>query len=293
MRAEGAKGSSEKGAEMRILITGAGGNLGTGLVERLEGRHALRLSDAAELETSHEFIRMDVRDREEFLRAAEDVNLIVHTPAWHGVHLRERSESDFWDLNVGGTFNMFQAAAANRVPRVVWLSSQSVFSRDNIYGLTKVVGEDLCAFYHRAHGIRCTILRPADFTPYRDRKHYGERLLRGGVDRRDVHDIAALAVENEDVECEAFPVLREDPFTSEDVEQWRDDPAAVLERYYHDAPALVKRYGLDLPQEIALPDVAVSKERLGYKPKYNFITFLAELAEQDRRGTALEWLAER
>ncbi len=175
------------------------------------------------------------------------MDLIVHTPAWHGIHLRERSEGDFWDLNVDGTFNMFQAGVANQVPRVVWLSSQSVFSRDNIYGLTKVVGEELCAYYHRVHGIRCTILRPADFTPYQDRKQYGERLLRGGVDRRDVHDIAALAVENETIECEAFPVMREDPFTPEDVEEWREDPEAVLERYFPGARDLVQRYGLDLP----------------------------------------------
>ncbi len=49
---------------MRILITGAGGNLGSGLIERLEGRHELRLTDASELQTPHEFVWMDVRDRE-------------------------------------------------------------------------------------------------------------------------------------------------------------------------------------------------------------------------------------
>lgn len=278
---------------MRILITGAGGNLGTGLIERLEGKHELRLSDASPLETDHEFIRLDVRDRDAFVRAAVGMDLIVHTPAWHGIHLRDHPETDFWDLNVGGTFNMFQAAVANRVPRVVWLSSQSVFSRDNIYGITKVVGEELCAFYHRAHGIRCVMLRPADFTPYRDRKHYGERLLRGGVDRRDVHEIVALAVENEDIECAAFPVMREDPFTPEDVERWRDNPAAVLERHVPGARALVETYGLDLPDSISPPDIAVSKERLGYRPRHNFITFLRELAQQDERGSGHEWLAGR
>jgi nucleoside-diphosphate-sugar epimerase len=278
---------------MRILITGAGGNLGSGLIERLEGRHALRLSDVTPLETEHEFVPMDVRNREAFMRAAQGIELIVHTPAWHGIHLREHSETDFWDLNVDGTFNMFQAAVANRVPRVVWLSSQSVFSRDNIYGLTKVIGEELCGFYHRRHGIRCTILRPADFTPYRDLKHYGERLLRGGVDRRDVQDIAALAVENGTIACEAFPVMREDPFTREDVQRWPDDPGGVLDRHIPGARVLVERYGLELPEEISPPDVTASKEQLGYRPRYNAISFLRELAEHDRRGTAREWLAGR
>ncbi len=278
---------------MRILITGAGGNLASGLVEHLEGRHDLRLSDAAQMHTRHDFVRMDVRDRDAFLRAAQGVDLIVHTPAWHGIHLRDHPETDFWDLNVNGTFNMFQAAVENGVPRVVWLSSQSVFSRNNIYGITKVVGEELCGFYHRAHGIRCTILRPADFTPYRDRRHYGERLLRGGVDRRDVVAIAALAVENETIECEALPVMREDPFTPEDVEQWANDPAAVLERHLPGALTLVERYGLVLPDSITPPDIALSRERVGYRPRHNFITFLQELAEQEQEGNAAEWLAGR
>ncbi len=275
---------------MRILITGAGGNVGSGLVERLEGRHELRLSDVAPLQTGHEFVQMDVRNREAFTRAVDGVDLIVHTPAWHGIHLRDHPETDFWDLNVDGTFNMFQAAVANRVPRVVWLSSQAVFSRDNIYGMTKVIGEELCGFYHRAHGIRCAILRPADFTPYRSHRHYGERLLRGGVDRRDVHDIVALAVENEDIECEAFPVMREDPFTPENVRLWQSDRIGVLEQHFQGAGRLVEEYGLALPDVISPPDISVSKERLGYQPKYNFITFLAELAEHDRQGDAAEWL---
>jgi len=284
---------NEGGAMMRILITGAGGSIGSGLTERLEDQHALRLSDVAVLETEHECVQMDVRDREAFKRAAEGMDLIIHTPAWHGIHLRDHSESDFWDLNVSGTFNMFQAVVANRVPRVVWLSSQSVFSRDNIYGLTKVVGEELCGFYHRKHGVRCTILRPADFTPYRNRKHYGERLLRGGVDRRDVIEITTLAAENGTIGLEAFPAMRDDPFTPEDVQRWRNNRETVLESHVPGAHVLVERYNIDLPEEIAPPDISIAKERLGYQPRFNFVTFLQELAEHDRRGTALEWLAGR
>lgn len=278
---------------MRILITGAGGSIGSGLTERLGAHHALRLADVAVLETEHECVQMDVRDREAFKRAAEGMDLIIHTPAWHGTHLRDHSETDFWDLNVSGTFNLFQAVVAHRVPRVVWLSSQSVFSRDNIYGLTKVVGEELCGFYHRKHGVRCTILRPADFTPYRDRKHYGERLLQGGVDRRDVIEITALAAENGAIGLEAFPAMRDDPFTPEDVQRWRNSRETVLERHVPGARVLVERYTIDLPEEIAPPNISIAKERLSYKPRYTFVTFLQDLAEHDGRGTAREWLAGR
>lgn len=278
---------------MKVLLTGASGNLASGVLPSLEDRYEVRLSDVAPVSTPHEFVQADVRGRDDLVKAAEGVDIIVHTPAWHGIHLGSRSQDDFWDLNVNGTFHMFQAAVANRVPKVVWISSMSVHSRDNIYGLSKFVGEELCRFYHRTAGIRCIMLRPADFTPYRNRKQYGERLLRGGVDRRDVIAAAVLAVANDSVACEAFSILREDPWTPDDVQAWPQDPAAVLERHVSGARQLVERYGLSLPERIGPNDVAATKEKLGYQPKYNFITFLRELAERDDLGDAAEWLQER
>ena len=277
---------------MRVLITGASGNLGSGLVERLAGRHELRLADLVPMETTHEFVQLDVRQVDQYIDAAAGVDLIVHTPAWHGIHLRTRSEREFWKLNVDGTFNLFQAAVAHRVPRVIWISSVAVHNRDNIYGFSKVVGEELCQFYCRVHGIRCIMLRPADFTPYRDRQHYGERLLRGGVDRRDVHQAAALAVDNATITCAAFPVLRADPWTPDEVELWRQDPLAVLEHYVPQARELVATYGLQLPEQIDVPDISATRSALGYQPEHNFVSFLRELAEREQAGDAATWLVQ-
>jgi len=277
---------------MRVLITGAAGNLGSGLAERLAGRHELRLADLVPMETTHPFVQLDVRQPDQYSAAAEGIDLIVHTPAWHGIHLRSRSEREFWELNVDGTFNLFQAAVAHHVPRVVWISSMSVHERDNIYGFSKVVGEELCQFFFRAHGIRCIMLRPADFTPHRDRKHYGERLLRGGVDRRDVYQAAALAVENDALTCAALPVLRADPWTPAEVDRWQQDPLAVLEHYVPQARKLLAPYDLRLPEQISVADISATRRALGYQPEHNFVSFLRELAEQDQAGAAATWLAQ-
>lgn len=252
---------------MHILITGAGGNLASGIIAPLASRHELRLADVVPVETPHEFLLADVRDPDALIAAAGGIDVIVHTPAWHGIHLSSRREREFWELNVGGTFNLFQAADANDVRKVVWMSSQSVHANDTIYGVTKIVGEELCQFYHRVHGIRCIMLRAADFTPYRITKQYGERLLRDGVDRRDVQQAAILAVENETVACEAFAVVREDPFT------------------------LVERFELELPERIAQSDISAIHAQLGYRPRYNFFSFLGDLAQQERHGDAASWLA--
>lgn len=276
---------------MHILITGAGGNLASGIIAPLASRHELRLADVVPVETPHEFLLADVRDPDALIAAAGGIDVIVHTPAWHGIHLSSRREREFWELNVGGTFNLFQAADANDVRKVVWMSSQSVHANDTIYGVTKIVGEELCQFYHRVHGIRCIMLRPADFTPYRTTKQYGERLLRGGVDRRDVQQAAILAVENETVACEAFAVVREDPFTAEDVRSWPHDPRSVLERAFPGAWALVERFELELPERIAQSDISAIHAQLGYRPRYNFFSFLGDLAQQERHGDAASWLA--
>ncbi len=276
---------------MKVLITGAGGSLGSGLAASLAARHALRLSDLNPVETAAEFIQADVRRREEVLALAEGMDVVVHTPAWHGIHLRSRGQDAFWDLNVDGTFNVFQSALAHGVRRVVWISSMSVHDRNNIYGFSKVIGEELCAFYHRTAGISCILLRPADFTPYPNRRRYGERLLRGGVDRRDVIAAAALAVENTEATFEALPVLRHDPFTVEDVAAWARDPLAVLERHRPGAADLVRRHNLTLPDRIGRPDPVATRECLGYEPHHNFFSFLEELATHDAAGDAEAWLA--
>ena len=275
---------------MRILITGASGNVGSGVADLLGGRHELRLSDVGRIETTHEFVRADVRRRDEVMGLADGMDGVLHTPAWHGIHRSQKSEPEYWELNVDGTFNIFQAAVAAGVRRMVWMSSEAVHNRDNIYGLTKVLGEELCAYYHRVHGMRVIMLRPWDFTPYRDRKHYGERLLRGGVDRRDVLACVALAVENDSVEFGGFPVVREDPWTPEDVEAWPSDPAGVLDRHLPGARSLVERYAFDLPESIRIFDISSTKQQLGYRPQHNFLTFLRELAVRDAAGDAEEWL---
>jgi nucleoside-diphosphate-sugar epimerase len=261
---------------MNILITGAAGSVGSGAAEALAPRNQIRLSDIVPVETPHPFYQADVREPGSLDEAAEGVDVIIHTPAYHGIHMGKRSEQEFYDLNITGTFHMFQSAVRNKVRRVVWLSSMSVYGTD-FYAYTKKIGEQLCQFYHDRHGIEIIMLRPADFTPYRDILHYGERLLHGGVDRRDVIQAVVLATECVQ-KFGAYHIVRQDPFSEEDVKAYSESPIDVWEKVYPGAKEIIEKYNFKLPSRIHLTDLSKEREELGYEPFYNFGTFISELS---------------
>ena len=284
---------------MRVLITGAGGSLGTALADTIGDRHDLVLSDVEPLETDHEFLEVDVRDPDQIHDAAAGVDAIVHTPAWHGVHTDERSEREFWELNVDGTYNTFEAAAAHGVEKVVFASSQAALAgTGGKYAFTKTVGETTAEYFARNHDLRAIAVRPAAFAIHTgDRKTYGERLLRNAVDRRDVVGVTVAALENDSIEYGAYSVVRDDPYTEDELERWADDPIGVLEHYVDDAGRLVDEYDVELADEVNLnggfpgSSMDETKADLDYEPRYTFVTFLERLAMHDDRGDAAAWLA--
>ena len=47
----------------------------------------------------------------------DEIDVVVHAAAIHGIHLATHSADDFFELNVRGTFNVWEAAAAAGVKR--------------------------------------------------------------------------------------------------------------------------------------------------------------------------------
>lgn len=278
---------------MKVLVTGAGGNIGRGVTPRLLANgHEVVLSDLNRFETDLEFHQLDVQHGFGLEKAAEGCDLILHTPAWHGIHWNQKTEADFWRLNVDGTFWAFQAAQANGISRFVFLSSQAWHGQYDKYGFTKRVGEELCEYHRRAHGMRYVAVRPADLTPWGDDwpNRYGARLLYGGVDREDVLDAVALAVERLACPPEGEPegivldALRPNAFTTEQVASWEEDPKGACERIFPGSTELVEKYGLRIERK---PHVVTSFggwEETGYAPSRHFGTFLDELRQRDAEG---------
>jgi UDP-glucose 4-epimerase len=289
---------------MKVLLTGAGGNLGRVLAPALEKRgHEPVLFDFRPIETSYEFIEGDVRDREALLRASQHVDAIVHAAALHGVHLPHYTEDEFWGINVTGTHNVYQAAVKNKIPKIVFSSTmavygQSMYSEKNsytsvtedspllpmdIYGQSKKVGEDLARYYQRKHGIRTISLRLGMFVP-ENFPNYGFRLLKGGVDDRDVAKAFLLSLENENIELDAFNIMSDIPFSKEDERDLASNPRNVLERYYPGAKEIFEQKDVNVEEIMNIWGntywpMDKAKKGLGFQPEYNFKGFLHALKE--------------
>jgi hypothetical protein len=218
--------------------------------------------------------------------------MILHLPAWHGIHRKLKTEIDYWRLNVDGTFWTFQAAQGAGIRRVVFLSSMAWHEHYNKYGFTKRLGEELCEYNRRNHAIRYIAIRPFDFTPWGSDflNGYGTRLLRGGVDREDVLDCIERAVDalrlDQTAEPEGFAVnaARANAFDERQALEWERDPLETCEGLFPGSRRLVEKYGLKIDGRPGVVELGEGAERIGYRPSRHFGTFLAELQRLDAEG---------
>lgn len=290
---------------MKVLITGAGGNLGRVVAPALiAAGHTPRLMDFRSLETPYEFIQADVRNADDVRRAVAGVEAIVHAAALHGIHLRTWTPQDYWVINVSGTFNVFEAAREAGVSRMVLCSTMGVYGESarppddawgivteelpclptDIYGISKRLCEELARDYGRRWGVTTVALRLGMFVP-ETFERYGFRLLFGGVDNRDVAQAVLRALDYAPPQpFDAFNIMADVPFTDADARALQQDPVAVLERYFPGVQELAQARGLNLADLIwgrTVWPVEKAKQVLGYEPQYTFDRFLRALAADD------------
>lgn len=289
---------------MNVLITGAGGNLGRVLAPALQDHgHTPVLMDFRPLETPFRFIQGDATSKADVYRAAEGMDVIVHGAALHGVHLGNHSRDEFWKLNVEGTSHVYEAAREHGIGQVLLCSTMGVYGESvmvpedsfavvtedlptrprDFYGLTKTLAEELARFYAREHGIRTISYRLGMFVP-EDFLRYGFRLLKGGVDERDVAQAFLLGLNNDTISYDAFNIMAEVPFSQDQLPHWRENPRALLEAQFPGVSDLVAQRGAKIDELLALWghvywSVEKAKAQLGYQPRYNFTEFCSALRQ--------------
>lgn len=128
-----------------VLVTGGAGLIGSTITDFLldAGAAEVRVLDnlvrgrmhnleAARKRPGLVFINADIRDREAVGRAVAGCDYVFHQAALRITLCAERPR-ECLEVLAGGTLNVFEAAAAARVRKVVYASSASVYGAAEVY----------------------------------------------------------------------------------------------------------------------------------------------------------------
>ncbi|WP_309396433.1 NAD-dependent epimerase/dehydratase family protein [Cerasicoccus maritimus] len=213
---------------MKILITGGGGFLSRGMIIPIAAAgHSLRLMDVTAPDLPpHECIQGDVTNLDDVRRSLDGVDGIIIN------HMAPRTPDSYetpelcFKINVTGTANVLQSAVDLGVKRAViisttgfhppencqkWVETIPLDSAKGLYGTSKVCQEALGQQFSREHGMTISILRigyivNAEIMEDKYGRKIGERAPLD-CDRRDVGEVARLALEREDTALDVFPVM--------------------------------------------------------------------------------------
>jgi UDP-glucose 4-epimerase len=169
-----------------VLVTGGAGLVGSHIVDRLidEGAGEIRVLDnlirgrhanlaPARARRRITFLEGDVRDRAAVRAAVAGCDYVFHQAAIR-ITLCAEAPRDCMDVLVMGTFNVFEAAAAEGVKKVVYASSASVYggadvfptdekhhpyNNRTLYGSAKVMNEGIARHFRDMNGLPSVGLR--------------------------------------------------------------------------------------------------------------------------------------
>ena len=176
--------------QMKILITGAAGQVGTQLIKGMKDRYQLRGLDREPVPDLEDAIAGDVGDFATMLKATEGMDAAIHLTGidnqWEGV----------LHTNLIGTYNLLEAARVNGVKRIAYASRagvlpQSFYPRtiqrtmemlpkpESYYTISKVFGESIAYMYSTRFDMEAVSIRIGNFKIDRDQPEHPHHLSHG------------------------------------------------------------------------------------------------------------------
>ena len=171
----------------KVLITGAGGFIGSHLVEacvarglkvrafvRYNGRNDWGWLDRLPGQKGVEVISGDIRDYDSVSAAMAGCDQVFHLAALIGIPYSYVSPLAYIKTNVEGTYNVLQAAREQGVKSIVVTSTSETYGTaqyvpidekhpsvgQSPYAASKVAADQLAISYHRSFGLPVKIVRP-------------------------------------------------------------------------------------------------------------------------------------
>ncbi|MFN2449231.1 MAG: NAD-dependent epimerase/dehydratase family protein [Candidatus Baltobacteraceae bacterium] len=165
-----------------IAVTGANGTIGSRLCEALEKRH-----DVVRIDLHGPGVHADVRDFGAMLRAFAGCETVIHLA---GVVAVDLDWETVYGVNIGGTYNVYEAARRAGAKRIIFASSNHCvgmnevqnapaiyepgFGRvigtddpyrpDGLYGVWKAFGEVLGRYYSDRYSLQVSCIRIGSIT---------------------------------------------------------------------------------------------------------------------------------
>ena len=156
----------------KVLVIGAGGQIGTELVTTLRLLHGSENVIASDIRQNIEddhFIRLDVTNQAELFESIKEHQF---TQIYHlAAILSAKGEQNplwAWDINMQGLINVLEAGRQLNIDKIFYPSTIAVFGsgvdRDNtlqqsvlipetVYGISKAAGENWCNYYFKKYGL--------------------------------------------------------------------------------------------------------------------------------------------
>ena len=299
---------------MKILVTGSAGHLGEALVRTLQAQDK-DVKDVVGLDilaSPFTTVVGSIADRDCVQRCMDGVDTVLHTATLHKPHVVTHSMQDFVHTNITGTLVLLEEAAKVGVQAFVFTSTTSVFGDalrppqgqpaawvtedvqpipKNIYGVTKSAAEDLCQLFSKKHELACVVLRTSRFFPeeddnasmrlaYEDSNIKTNELLFRRVDLEDVVQAHLRAIDKAPIiGFDRFIISATTPFSSEDLQELRDNAPLGVERRVPDAALAYRQLGWKMFPSIDRVYVnSKAREVLDWQPRYDFKHVIACLS---------------
>jgi nucleoside-diphosphate-sugar epimerase len=271
---------------MRVVVTGGSGKTGRWVVRDLRQRG----DDVLNIDSVHDGSEhglcavADLTDPGQALELIAGAEAVVHLAAIPAPGIR--SEAETFRINTLSTYNVFAAAVASGVGRVVWASSETVLGLpfdapplfapidetieprpESSYALSKLVGEEMAAQFSRRTGLPfvglrfSNIMEPHDYElvpGFWDDPALRKWNLWGYVDVRDVAQSVGLALEADIVGAEVCIVAAADTVMTR-------PSAELMAEVYPDVPLRRSVEGRE-----TLLAIERARSLLGYEPGHTW-----------------------
>jgi dTDP-glucose 4,6-dehydratase len=170
-----------------VLVTGAGGFIGSHLTERLvelganaralvhyNSRGSAGWLDGSPVHGEIQFIAGDVSDRDSIRRAFTDVDVVFHLAALIAIPYSYYGPGSYVRTNIEGTLNVLQCARDAGVSLVVHTSTSEVYGTarrvpidethplqgQSPYSATKIAADKMAETFHLSFGVPVVTVRP-------------------------------------------------------------------------------------------------------------------------------------